>query len=753
MRLKPSMLLLLAALPLQLLADSDADGAMEIAFLRLDPITIIGTVDKARDVAGGASLVSQAEIQEFASTSPTAVLRRVPGVSIQFEDGYGLRPNISIRGTPAERSSRITLLEDNVLIAPAPYAAPAAYYFPTFGRIHNMEVLKGPSSITQGPYTIGGAINLMSTPIPAERRGILQLEGGTDSTWRGHAWYGGSTDRTGWLLETHQWQSGGYQHVDRHKDATGLKKQDYLAKFSFSTDAATAVYQQLDIKLQYSQEDSDQTYLGLSDVDLNADPLRRYGLTALDNMYNQHEQITLTWRIEPNMDNQIAVTAYNNNFTRAWYKTEGMDFDGSDDAQSFNKTSWFKIIDAVNRGGQAGGISAQEYQAVLDGGDTAAGAIQIRNNAREYYSRGLQFVWSRSISSAWTDHQLQFGLRYHEDQEDRLQRNDSFQQTGGTLLLSDPGREGNAGNRVQSANALAAYVYDRLTWGNWTFTPGLRFESIEQKRVDYGANPNNLSGRDSSDIKRMRRNKENVWIPGMGVTWDISADLKLIGGVHKGFSAPGNKDGVNPEESINYEAGIRYLKGDLQLEAMAFYNDYENLQGVCTASSGSDCEIGDVFNGNAVSVPGLEVMLRHELAAPAGFRIPLMLAYTWMQARFEGDIDASEFFGDVSKGDPVPYIPDHQAFASIGLKKAAWSGYLGINYVAATCTQPSCDEFEMIDARTLFDLGLNYQFSPALEIYAAIANLTDKQYIAGRQPYGARPGLPRSWKLGMRWAF
>lgn len=746
------MLLLLATLPTELLADSD-DDVMEIALLKLDPITIIGTVDNARDVAGGASLVSQAEIQEFETTNPTDALRRVPGVSIQFEDGFGLRPNISIRGTPAERSSRITLLEDNVLIAPAPYAAPAAYYFPTFGRIQSMEVLKGPSAITQGPYTIGGAINLLSTPIPAEPRGRLQLEGGSDSTWRGHAWYGGSSERTGWLLETHQWQSNGYQQIDRNKDATGLEKQDYLAKFSFSTDAATAVYQQLDIKLQYSQEDSDQTYLGLSDTDFNADPLRRYGLTALDNMRNEHEQIMLAWRIEPNLDNRITITAYNNNFERAWYKTEGMDFNGSDNAQSFKKTSWFKIIDAVNRGGQAGGISAPEYQAVLDGGDTAAGAIQIRNNAREYFARGLQLVWSRSISSVKTDHQLQFGLRYHEDQEDRLQRNDSFQQTGGALLLSDRGLEGNAGNRIQSANALAAYVYDRLSWGSWTFTPGLRFESIEQKRVDYGANPDDLSGRDPSDIKRKRRNQENVWIPGMGVTWDIHENLKLIGGVHKGFSAPGNKEGVNPEESINYEAGIRYLKGDLQVEAIAFYNDYKNLQGICTASSGSDCEIGDVFNGNAVSIPGLEVMIRHELEAPAGFRIPLLLTYTWMQARFEGDINDSEFFGDVSKGDPVPYVPDNQAFASIGLEKGAWSSYLGVSYVDKTCTQPSCDEFETTDARTLFDTGAHFRFSPELEFYAIIENLADKHYIAGRQPYGARPGKPRSWKLGMRWDF
>lgn len=720
-------------------------AAQDALAASVEEVTIIGSLEEARKIAGSAHFIGEQQLRQFAYSDVQRIVREVPGVSLQIEDGYGLRPNIGIRGVATERSGRITLLEDNVLIAPAPYSAPAAYYFPTMGRMAAVEVVKGPAAITQGPYTIGGALNMASTPIPRETGGTLLTEVGQDATYRVHATYGGRSDNgVGFLIEAHQWQSDGFQTIDRSGADTGLDVTDFTAKLSY---APVGSPHAIELKLQLADQDSNQSYLGLSDADFGNDALRRYGLSELDNIATEHEQAILRYSFDVTANLSVTATAYNNTHQRNWFKTEGIDLDGSVNADSFSGSSWASVVDAVNLGKGLGTYTHEELQGILDGNiDTAAGSVQLRSNNREYYSRGLQFGanWDGSFGGAL--HSVSMGLRFHEDEEDRFQRNDTYSQVAGKLGLDSLGTEGNAGNQVQSAEALAFYIRDEISFGDWTLSPGIRFEDIDQDRVRY----KNGAARDFRDG---RQNTAQVWLPGIGVSYQATPAFSVIGGVHKGFTAPSNSPGVEEEVAINYELGARFQDGSLSAELIAFVSNYDNLLGQCTASSGSDCVIGDAFNGDAATVSGLEALLTADLSQNAAYRLPLTLSYTRIDGEFDTSIADTDFFGTVEAGDPLPYLPENQLRIALGLETGQWTGYLSANYVDDVCVRASCGAFERTDDSLTIDFSTSYQFSPMVNVFARVENLTDTHDIMGRQPYGARPNKERTLSAGLRLNF
>ena len=728
-----ALLALLAAGPLARAAD-------------LEEVTIIGDAEEARRITGSAHFIGPEQLKLFSYSDVERILRAVPGVSLQLEDGYGLRPNISIRGVSTERSSRITLLEDNVLIAPAPYSAPSAYYFPTPGRMHAIEVVKGPAAITQGPYTIGGALNMVSTPIPDRAMGSVLVETGQAASHRLHATYGNRLDSGfGFLLETHQWLSDGFQSIDRSNSDAGLKVRDYTVKIGYApADSPHAA----ELKFQYADQTSNQSYLGLTDADFRKDPLRRYGLSALDTIDTEHMQFILRYNLALSEDLSLSATAYNNDHKRTWFKTEGIDLDGSPNAQDFRRASWSSIIRAVNTGASVRGFSPARLQQILDGDlDTAPGSIQIRSNAREYFSRGIQLGLNWSGMTGPLQHELEIGLRYHEDEEDRLQRNSSYRQLNGALQLSDLGILGNAGNRVQEARAVAVHIYDTVEYGPIVLASGLRFESIDQKRTRY------RGGRDRR-FRDSRENKTDVLLPGFGAIYNLDDRHSLLAGIHKGFTAPSNSPGVREEEALNYEFGYRFNdKERLRAEIIGFWSDYENLLGECTVSSGTGCTVGDAFNGDAATVRGVELGLAADLIPDSPHRIPVSLSYTWTDARFDTDIADTDFFGDVGKGDPIPYIPRHQAQLGIGYERSNWGAYLNARYSSEVCTRASCGAFEKTDKHLILDLAGNVQLSESVNVFARIENLTNAQDIVARQPYGARPNKPLTAFIGVRFSF
>ncbi len=698
---------------------------------QIDNITIIGRAADVADVPGSAHVFDAEALEVFNDTDIMRVLRAVPGVYLQEEEGFGLRPNIGIRGSGLDRSARIALLEDGVLIAPAPYSAPSAYYFPTQRRMSSLEVLKGPASVVVGPRTTGGALNMISTPIPSDFGANVDLRVGEHSSYDVHANIGNAGERVSWLLETVQGRSDGFMHVDSPLDGdTGFDIEDYVGKLQIDSDPSADIYQSLRFKLGYTDQTSEQTYLGLTDEDFATDPLMRYAATEGDVFVSEHEQYQVDYVIDPGDNWRATVTAYRNDFERNWYKL-----------QSVNGTGLNSVLTDPD-------TYAQELS-WLKGTTSPDDAISKRANNRTYYSQGVQAEVQWDFGFGETEVALNAGLRLHEDEEDRFQHENDYRMEDGLLFLTTAGPGGSHTNRVSDASAQAYFVNAEIRSGRWILTPGVRFESVDLRRLDYStADP----GREQGPT-RVRRNSVSTTIPGLGALYRINDDWRLLAGVHKGYNPPGPGSSADEESSLNIEAGARYDSGALSFEGIYFFNDYDNLVGTVTDSTGGGGEIGDQYDGGEVKVAGFELSAAYEWNV-GQVRLPLDVEYTWttdaeFRSAFESNFDP---WGDVEVGDELPYIPEHQLRASTGLEADRWRVNLAASYLGKLRTragQGAFDPAESIDSRLVWDAMASWRFSDRLSAYLKVDNLFDETYIAARRPAGVRPGLPRTGYLGL----
>ncbi|MCZ0866810.1 TonB-dependent receptor [Dasania sp. GY-19] len=693
----------------------------------LEEVTIIGVSADAQQLPGSAFVVDEQQLAKFEYTDINRMMRQVPGVYLQEEDGFGLRPNIGIRGAGAERSEKITLLEDGVLIAPAPYSAPAAYYFPTAGRMSGVEVLKGATILRHGPATVAGVVNLISTRIPEKASGQLILEAGNFGSNRVNASYGNSGENGGWLVETHQQESDGFKDIDRSNSGTGFGIEDYMLKGRLNSDRQAATYQQLDVKVQYSEEASDVTYVGLTDADFNADENRRYGLTALDQMDTRHSSATLRYLVQLQPMLSLTTTAYYNKFKRDWFKVEQIDGSG-----------FGSVINGANNGDQSA-------QGILDGNIDAN--VSIKHNNREYLSKGVQLV------ADWTfaNHQLQGGVRYHEDDVDRFQPTEVYRQIGSELIfdaISDPS---SSNNRVEKAEALAVHVMD--VWGvneEMELTLGLRYENIKTGQRRYSD-----VARSTSNVTAENNVDELLW--SVGITYELSDQWQLLAGAHAGFApaSPGSQQNVDPEKSANYEVGTRFQGNNLNITAIAFYSDYENKVTNCSvAFPCGDLTIGSESEGES-ETKGLEFTLSGRLYTNSKLSIPLTVSYTYTDANITDAAESGNQSGDV-----LPYVPENVLNAQLGFELVSgWSTYLSASYIDEMCIDSSCGRSAVdntllkTDDVLIFDLATHFLLTEATSVYLKVDNLFDEQGVVARSPGGARPGKPRTAAIGVKFKF
>ncbi len=706
---------------------------------QLDVVRVIGKIEDPQSSMGSAYVLSERELEKFGSANANNILGTVPGVYTREESGQGQFPRIGIRASSAGRSDRISVLEDGVPAAMAPYANTSAYFFPNIGRMSMVEVLKGPEILFYGPQTTSGVVNMISSRIPDETGGMLNAEFGSFDSHKIHANVGGTQGQWGWLLETYQAGSDGFHQIDRSKDGSGYAINEWMGKLRWKSAEGTAYPQQIDIKLGYDRENLDVSYLGLTDVDFRADPNRRYGLSALERMDRGRKNASMQHQIWLGDETRLTSTAY-------WAET----YRYYNRLNQINGIGLGGVTDIVNTGAS----NAALIQGILDGtrDTTHANGVRYGHNHQDFTSKGVQTELTHGFATGNLQHELTAGLRWHHDTANNAVKgisNTIYQQINGALVYQSTAT---ATPSQGEAEALAFWVGDRINIGPWNVLPIIRHERIRSKaNLARNASAAQIAARNSNSL--------NKTTAGFGANYAINPNWTLLGGIHQGFAPPGNgvADGTRGEESLNYEGGVRWRSHDWGVDAIGFLTDYRNSMRTClVANPCSGGRVDGTEQTGRKEVYGLELGVFGVMYDNGALRIPLRMAWTYTDGEYTRDSDT----GAVLKNDVIEYTPKTVSTVQLGLETTrGWNSYLALNWQAKAWTSNTAGrsgvDNRFLQTQSLFtvDLVSHYPLGQNTEVYARINNVFDQQRITHRGADGARGNAPREFAIGMRVKF
>lgn len=702
-------------------APPPADGP-----LVLDELLVESTALSAARIP--AFQITAEELETAERDDVHRVLLRAPGVYVRQEDGFGLRPNIGIRGASSDRSRKITLMEDGVLFAPAPYSAPAAYYFPVMTRMTGVEVTKGPSLLRHGPNTVGGALDVHTVPVPDVNghHGMLDLSLGSFLYGKAHGRYGYAQKHFGLVAEGVYLRTDGFKDLDGGGN-TGFEKSEWMLKGRVQSDPDREAYQFLQLKLGFSNELSRETYLGLTDADFANRPFRRYRGSARGRLSWWRTQMELRHGLELSDHFRLTTVLYRNDFDRTWRRLAGF-VDGP------------TLIDVVTNPTLPGRASFYDILRGARDSTVPGEGLVVANNARRYVSQGVQTEAELTYDTGPVAHHTRFSLRLHQDSVHRDHDALAFNMQSGELVSDGQDPSPTLRNRG-TALAAAGFISHAITWKGLRVMPAVRVESVRSSLRDRTANTE--QGEQQFEV-----------LPGLLVGYG-SGPWSVEGGVHRGYSpvAPGQGEDVSPETSLNYELGGAFSKDFSRVALTGFFSDYTNLLGQCSFSAGcTDDQVGTQFDGGRVHVMGLELLGTHVFESQR-WRFPVSGAYTLTRSSFRTSFTSSNpQFGVVSQGDELPYVPTHQLSLSAGLSWNNFEGQVTQLYVSPMKEIAGRGDLEGLETDPYLstDVVARYRVIDGALLYLKVDNLFFQNTIVARRPFGARPGKPFSIQVGFK---
>jgi Fe(3+) dicitrate transport protein len=690
-----------------------ANGPLELGVTDIKVVgDWLGDADAAvvQNHPGARTVIRREAMVEQGAMNVGDVLKRVPGVQVQEANGTGgsdISLNVGVRGLTSRLSPRSTVLIDGVPAAFAPYGQPQLSMAPiSSGNLDSIDVVRGAGSVRYGPQNVGGVINFVTRAIPETASAEIgsTLETSQHGGWKhiDTLFAGGTADNgLGVALLYSAVNGNGYR-----KSNNGNDIDDVILK----THWAPTDVDDFSLNFHYYDASADMPG-GLTQAQYDADPFQSD--RDHDNFSGRRKDVSFKWVRQLDDRTQAEVLTY---YTDS--------FRGSNIAARDQKT--------------------------------------LGSFPRTYYTFGIEPRVSHVFDVGPSTQEVSVGYRYLKE---------AMHEEASRLALVNnepvvrPGSDGHVyQDRTGGTEANSVYIDDKIDVGNWTVTPGIRFEHIS---TDWHDRPVlDTAGRPVPEKRRSIESNEPL--PALSVMYHLSDAWKLFANYETSFGSlqyfqlgqGGTGDetanGLEPEKAKTYELGTRYNDEVWGGEVTLFYIDFDKELQYISNDAGWT-------NLGATTHRGIEASVHYDMAAldPRLAGLTANAGYTYTRAVYEGEIP--DF-----KGRDLPFYSRQVATAGLRYDINRWTynldafaqskqrspgvavnadGSFSNNYI----TEGTADgQYGDIPGYVTWNARAGYDFGPQvsnLKLGAGVKNIFDKQYFtrSSDNNAGMYVGTPRTF--------
>ena len=654
--------------------------------------------EKVLEHAGARTIIDRTRMQESASSSVRDVLRLVPGVQVQDSNGTGgsdVGLNLGVRGLSARLSPRSYVLMDGIPVSYAPYGQPQLSLAPvTLGNLTSVDVIRGAGSVRHGPQNVGGILNFVTRDIPKE----FAAEVATGAEYYGHtgnvkatpSFFVGGTSEHG--LGAALLYSGIHGKGWRSSnDKTDI--DDVLLKGAYRPNGTSTLSARV-----HHFEGEGRMPGGLTTAEFAADPFQ--STRRHDEFTGRRTDGSVKYLHDDGINNLEVLTYYVDSFR------------GSHIEQEQN------------------------------------GRRRLTAAPRNYHYYGIESRYSRLFELGEMVHEVSVGHRYLKERA---------HETALRTAFYTPGTEDSFAalplNAYQHSNgathATALFIDDRIDWGNWTLTPGVRYERIRTFNDVSTLTPA------TGTVTATRRPAANAheWLPTLSVRYRLQDGWSVFANAGKSFGPQQygqlaqSERGLHPETATTYELGSHFDNAAWHGELTLFNIDFDKE--LLLTRVGVD---GLWTNLGATRHRGVESALRYDFAEgfPALKGLSAGMTYTFTRAtsaagNFAGR-DLPLYSRHVAALN-LRYVLDRWTFnADLSAQSRQHAPGSGTTYVTQENASGQLGDvpgFALLNLRAGYSLGPSWHNAT---LGAGVRNVLDRRYYTRSSDNngGKYVGMPRT---------